>query len=89
MPDTLQLWLADPVIATRIAGALCLLLAVFLVLYLRTRKARLALEAAQTQLAGELGRQTTQIAELRRGTPDGWKRSPETAPQREMVLGFR
>ena len=70
MPDTLQLWLADPVIATRIAGALCLLLAVFLVLYLRTRKARLALEAAQTQLAGELGRQTTQIAELRRGVDD-------------------
>lgn len=29
------------------------------------------------------------IAELRRGTPDGWKRSPETGAQREMVLGFR
>ncbi len=29
------------------------------------------------------------IGELRRGTPDGWRRSPETQQQVEMVLGFR
>jgi hypothetical protein len=28
------------------------------------------------------------IARLRRGTPDGWKRSPETGAQRQMVLDW-
>ncbi|MEW5873032.1 MAG: hypothetical protein AB1894_27480 [Chloroflexota bacterium] len=28
------------------------------------------------------------IAELRRGTPDGWKRSPETEAQRRLVTGW-
>ncbi|MEW6650054.1 MAG: dual specificity protein phosphatase family protein [Chloroflexota bacterium] len=30
-----------------------------------------------------------QIAQLRRGTPDGWKNSPETEEQRQMVLNWR
>ncbi len=29
------------------------------------------------------------IAQLRRGTPDGWKSSPETEEQRQMVLAWR
>ena len=29
-----------------------------------------------------------EIARLRQGTPDGWKRSPETRRQRQMVLGW-
>ncbi len=29
------------------------------------------------------------IAELRRGTPDGWRRSPETNEQMEFVLNWR
>ena len=28
------------------------------------------------------------IAELRRGTPDGWKRSPETEAQRQLVTSW-
>lgn len=30
-----------------------------------------------------------QIADWRRGTPDGWKRSPETDAQRQLVLGWQ
>lgn len=30
----------------------------------------------------------TEIARLRRGTPDGWKDSPETPAQHEMVMGW-
>jgi hypothetical protein len=30
-----------------------------------------------------------QIAAWRRGTPDGWKQSPETAAQRQMVLNWQ
>jgi predicted protein tyrosine phosphatase len=30
----------------------------------------------------------TEIARLRQGTPDGWKRSPETETQRQMVLNW-
>ena len=29
-----------------------------------------------------------QIAAWRQGTPDSWKRSPETAAQRQMVLAW-
>lgn len=29
------------------------------------------------------------IADLRRGTPDGWKRSPETEAQRQLVTGWK
>ena len=29
-----------------------------------------------------------EIAGLRQGTPDGWKRSPETEPQRQMVQNW-
>ena len=29
-----------------------------------------------------------EIAHLRQGTPDGWKSSPETKAQREMVLNW-
>lgn len=77
MPEFLQLWLADPVIAGRIAGVLGLLAAVFLVLFLRARKAGTdlaithdSLQAEFARRGDEIGRQTAQIAGLQRGFDD-------------------
>lgn len=77
MPETLRLWLADPVMAVRIVGALATLLVLFLILYWRSRSANAALKAVGSGLAAdlakrddEMSRQSDLIVDLRHTAED-------------------
>lgn len=65
MPDFLQQWLNDPVLAGRLAAALALLGILVLCVWWRERKARTALTSDHGRLSAESARQADELAALR------------------------
>ncbi|TKW66102.1 MAG: DNA recombination protein RmuC [Paracoccus denitrificans] len=65
MPDFLQQWLNDPVLAGRLAAALALVGILILCVWWREHKARTSLSADHGRLSAESARQADELAALR------------------------